>query len=290
MFDVIIIGRGPAGCQAALYTLRSNLKTLVVGGESLLSKARIIENYYGIKSVSGKELLEEGESQVKKFGGEILHEDVLDVKVEGDEKRVVTVNGEYLAKVILIATGDKKIPLKIENLKKFEGLGISYCTVCDGFLFKGLKVGVLGYSDYAVHEAVELKKFTSDITIFTNGEELRISDKYREDINRFRINTSRIKRFDGESELNSICFEDGVVEKIDGIFIAYGNANYNALAKKIGLIEEENYILVNKQQETNIEGVFAAGDCTGGFKQIAVAVGQGAIAGNSIVRYILKIK
>lgn len=290
MFDVIIIGRGPAGCQAALYTLRANLTTLVIGGDSLLSKAKIIENYYGVNSISGKALLEEGEGQVRKFGGEILYDDVLDVKVEDNVKRVVTSTGEYLTKAVLIATGDKKISLKIENLKKFEGIGISYCTVCDGFFFKNSKVGVLGYNDYAVHEALELIKFTKDITIFTNGEELVVSDKYKDEIDKFRINTNKIKKFDGASELESIHFESGEIESIEGIFVAYGNANYNALAKKLGLMEEGNYILVNKHQETNIEGIFAAGDCTGAFKQIAVAVGQGAIAGNSIVRSILEMR
>ncbi|MBP5426950.1 MAG: NAD(P)/FAD-dependent oxidoreductase [Clostridiales bacterium] len=289
MFDVIIIGRGPAGCQAAIYTLRANLKTLVIGKDSLLAKANLVENYYGITKISGKELLDEGERQVKKFGGLIISDEVLDIKVEDGVKKVLTSNDEYQAKTVLIATGNKKIPLAIENLKRFEGSGISYCTVCDGFFFKGLKVGVLGYNDYAVHEAMELATFTSDITVYTNGREFNVSDKYKDMARGFKVNNKAIKKFDGVNELNEICFDDGTRDTVDGVFVAYGNADYNALAKKLGLIENNNFIVTNERQETNVSGIFAAGDCTGVFKQIAVAVGQGAIAGDSIVKYVKRI-
>ena len=286
MFDVIIIGKGPAGISASLYTLRSNLKTLIIGKESLLEKTLNIENYYGIIKISGKDLLKTGEEQVKRLGGEILEDEVLDIKLEGNIKKVITKDKEFETKSILIATGDKKINLKIDNMKRFEGNGISFCTVCDGFFFRGLKVGVLGYNDYAVSEGMELLNFTNNVTIFTNGKELEVTDNYKAKLSNFKINNKVIDKFLGENELDTICFSDGTKENINGIFVAYGSANSNMLAKKIGILEKDNHILVNDFYETNVTGIFAAGDCTGVFKQISVAVGQGAIAGNSIIKYV----
>ena len=202
-------------------------------------------------------------------------------------KRVITKDNEFETKAVLIATGDKYIKIEFDNLKKFEGNGISYCTVCDGFFFKNLKVGVLGYNDYAINEALELLNFTNDITIFTNGKELELT-KYQNKISEFKIDKRKIEKFEGVEELNKICFNNGEEEKIDGIFVAYGSASNNTIAKKLGLLEKDNHILVNEEAKTNIDGIFAAGDCTGGFKQISVAVGQGAIAGNSIIKYIKK--
>ena len=287
MFDIIIIGKGPAGISSALYTLRANLKTLIIGKESLLKKASNIENYYGFLSIKGEELLKKGEEQVIRLGGEIIEDEVLDIKMDDKVKRVITKDNEFETKAVLIATGDIKIKIEIDNLKKFEGNGISYCTVCDGFFFKNLKVGVLGYNDYAINEALELLNFTNDITIFTNGKELELT-KYQNKISEFKIDKRKIDKFEGVEELNKICFNNGEEEKIDGIFVAYGSASNNTIAKKLGLLEKDNHILVNEEAKTNIDGIFAAGDCTGGFKQISVAVGQGAIAGNSIIKYIKK--
>ena len=288
MFDVIIIGKGPAGISSALYTLRANLKTLIIGKNSLLEKASSIENYYGILSIAGKDLLKTGEEQVLRLGGEIIEDEVIDIKIENNIKRIITKDNVFTAKSVLIAVGDKKTRVNIDNLNKFEGRGISYCTVCDGFFFKDLKVGVLGYNDYAVNEALELLNFTNDVTIYTNGKELELTDKYKINIDKFKVNKEEIKKFEGVDELNKICFNNGEEENIDGIFIAFGSANSNTIAKKIGLIEMDNHILVDNEAKTNVDGIFAAGDCTGGFKQISVAVGQGAIAGNSIIKYINK--
>ena len=288
MFDVIIIGKGPAGISASLYTLRANLKTLIIGKESLLKKASNIENYYGIGSITGDKLLKIGEEQARRLGAEIVDDEVLDIKLEGNIKKVITKDNEFYAKAILIAIGDRKINLKIENIKRFEGCGISYCTTCDGFFFRGRKVGVLGYNDYAVNEALELSNITDDITIYTNGKKLGLSPKYQGKKLEFKINDKEIKKFEGDDYLSKICFTDGKEEVIDGLFIAYGNANYNALAKKLGILEKDSYILVNNEGATNVDGIFAAGDCTGVFKQISVAVGQGAIAGNGIIKYVKK--
>jgi thioredoxin reductase (NADPH) len=185
---------------------------------------------------------------------------------------------------VLIATGQKPVSIKIRNLKKFEGKGISYCTTCDGFFYRGKKVGVLGFKDFALHEAEELLKFTNDITIFTNGEKTDFTDKSA--AGKFAINEKPISAFEGEEFIERIVFEDGSETPVDGIFVAYGNASSINFALKMGILTKEQSIIANSSQETNIPGLYAAGDCTGVFKQIAVAVGQGAIAGKNMIEYV----
>ncbi|NLX75916.1 MAG: NAD(P)/FAD-dependent oxidoreductase [Clostridiaceae bacterium] len=285
IYDAVIIGDGPAGISAALYTIRANMKTLVFGlGDSVLKKASKVENYYGFaEPVSGEKLLSEGEAQLKRLGGVILREEVIGIEKE-DVFRVKTVNNTYSAHTVLIATGQKPVSIKIRNLKKFEGKGISYCTTCDGFFYRGKKVGVLGFKDFALHEAEELLKFTNDITIFTNGEKTDFTDKSA--AGKFAINEKPISAFEGEEFIERIVFEDGSETPVDGIFVAYGNASSINFALKMGILTKEQSIIANSSQETNIPGLYAAGDCTGVFKQIAVAVGQGAIAGKNMIEYV----
>ena len=285
IYDAVIIGDGPAGISAALYTIRANMKTLVFGlGDSVLKKSSKVENYYGFaEPVSGEKLLSEGEAQLKRLGGVILREEVIGIEKE-DVFRVKTVNNTYSAHTVLIATGQKPVSIKIRNLKKFEGKGISYCTTCDGFFYRGKKVGVLGFKDFALHEAEELLKFTNDITIFTNGEKTDFTDKSA--AGKFAINEKPISAFEGEEFIERIVFEDGSETPVDGIFVAYGNASSINFALKMGILTKEQSIIANSSQETNIPGLYAAGDCTGVFKQIAVAVGQGAIAGKNMIEYV----
>lgn len=287
IYDVIIIGDGPAGMSAALYTIRANMKTLIFGlGDSVLKKTDKIENYYGFSEpVSGEKLLDEGEKQVKRLGGEILREEVIGIEKE-DIFHVKTVNNTYPARSVLIATGQKPVNMKIRNLKKYEGKGVSYCTTCDGFFYRGKKVGVLGFKDFALHEASELLAFTDDITVFTNGQKTEFTDKSLTD--KFEINEKPISAFEGGDFLEKIVFEDGTEFPLDGVFVAYGTASSINFALKMGILIRDQAIIVNGNQETNIPGLYAAGDCTGVFKQIAVAVGQGAIAAKNMIEYVRK--
>lgn len=292
--DVIIIGKGPAGISASLYTQRANLDTLIIGkNESALKKAEKIENYYGLEEpVSGEKLLAMGEGQAVRLGVQILHEEVAAVAKLYKENyfKVSTISGEYYSRTVLIATGQPHKKLDIQGLKEYEGKGVSYCTTCDGFFYKGLSVGVLGFNNYAVHEAIELEAYTQDITIFTNGEELDVSGDIADIAGKFKINTRPVVKLSGKEYLEQIQFYDGHVQKIDGIFVAYGTASSIDFAKKLGIETEGNTVKADIHQCTNIEGVFAAGDCTGGFKQIATAVGQGAVAGKSMIEYIRNLK
>lgn len=287
MYDVIIIGKGPAGISASLYTVRSNLKTLIIGkNDSALGKAEKIENYFGFSNViRGRDLLEEGEKQAARLGAEILTNEVIAIEKK-DFFEVLTPDGRYTAKATLIATGQPLKKVRIDNLEAFEGRGVSYCTTCDGFFYNNLKVGVLGNKDYVVHEALELLAFTKDIRIYTNGKQLELSSKYIEEAGRFDVNTKEISRIDGGEFLQKIYFKDGTSEDIDGIFVAYDSPSSVEFARKLGVIVDGNAIVVDRNQQTNLEGLFAAGDCTGGFRQIATAVGQGALAGRKIIEYV----
>jgi len=291
LYDAIIIGRGPAGISASLYTARANLKTLVIGkNESALRKAGKIENYYGFSEIiSGEHLLQEGEKQALRFDVQIRDDEVISIG-QNDFFEVITTTEKFTAKAVLIATGQQKKKLKIGRLEEFEGKGVSYCTTCDGFFYKNLKVGVLGYKDYAVHEATELEVFTKDITIYTNGMKPEFSGSDSDISKHFKLNVKEIKSLEGGEFLEKICFEDGTCEKIDGVFVAYESASSTDFARKLGVMTEGADIIVDKNQQTNIEGLFAAGDCTGIFKQISAAVGQGAVAGRQMIEYVRKGK
>jgi thioredoxin reductase (NADPH) len=287
MYDVIIIGRGPAGISASLYAKRANLKTLVIGKhDSALLKADKIENYYGFsKVISGKQLLTEGENQALRLGVEILDDEIISIE-KHDFFEIGTTGENYSCKAILLATGQPQKKIKIENLDKFEGKGVSYCSTCDGFFYNNLKVGVLGAKDFAVHEAIELEAFTKDITIYTNGAPLEISDKFADEGKKFKVNSRAITKIDGSEFLQRIHFEDGTSEEIDGMFVAYESASSIDFARKLGIIVDGNSIVTDRFQQTNLDGLYAAGDCTGGFKQISTAVGQGAMAGRKMIEYI----
>lgn len=288
MYDVIIIGKGPAGISTSLYTQRSNLKTLVIGKDKgALEKADKIENYYGFpNAISGRELLENGVIGAKKIGVEILTDEVLSVSYEdANNYKVITKEGEYNSKTLVFATGTTRKSSKVENVDKFEGKGVSYCAVCDGFFYRGKDVAVLGAGDYAIHEATELVPLVNSISLLTNGAkklELR-SDK-------IKVYDNSVKRLKGEDTLEAVELDDNTIIPISGIFIAEGTASSTDFAKKLGIQIENNYIAVDAKRMTNIPGVFAVGDCTKGLKQISRAVADGAIAGISVKEYLRSVK
>lgn len=290
MFDVIIIGKGPAGISAALYTVRAGLKTLVVGQDnSSLRKADRIENYFGFSEpISGEFLLEQGEKQAQRLGVKFDDSEVVAIE-KGEYFDVYTTDQNFSCKTVLLATGQQIVKVKIDRLTEFEGSGVSYCTTCDGFFYRGLKVGIVGYKDYAIHEAMELEPLTKDITIYTNGKELEISEKYKKTASHFTINNKVIKAIAGKDTIESIIFEDDTQESIDGLFIAFESASSIDFARKLGVITSKTSVVVDEKQKTNLKGLYAAGDCTGGLKQVSTAVGQGAVAGKQMIEYIREL-
>ena len=185
MYDVIIIGAGPAGISASLYTIRGNLKTLVIyKEESALEKAQKIENYYGFENgIEGKELYKIGIEQAKNLGVEIIEEEVTNIQIDfidtdkDKEKsrqifKVETLINEFQAKSVILATGNKKNKPNIDKIDEYEGRGISYCAICDGFFYRNKDVAVIGNGDYAISEAIDLQNVAKTIKILTNGNQI----------------------------------------------------------------------------------------------------------------------
>lgn len=281
MANVIIIGSGPAGVSAALYTVRAGIDTTIIfKGDSSLIKAGEIENYYGFEDpVSGKELLARGISQAKRLGVSFVEEEVVGLAFE-EKLTVSTDSGKYSADAVIIATGTQRNVPKINGLERFEGSGVSYCAVCDGFFYRGKEVGVLGSGEFAVHEAAELKPIASSVTILTNGKDAPID--LPEGV---KVDKRVITSIDGEQTLGGITFGDGEKLAISGLFIAQGVAGSGDLAKKIGAETNGTRIVVDDKMATNVPGLFAAGDCTGGWLQVSKSVYQGGEAGTSAVKY-----
>lgn len=286
MYDVIIIGAGPAGISAGLYAKRANLNVLIIYKEQAgLEKAEQIENYYGFENgITGKELYETGIRQAQNLGIDIKREEVINIQMEEkNEYKIITENGTYISKTVIFATGNKKNVPKIKGIKDFEGRGVSYCAVCDGFFYRNKDISVLGNGKYAISETNELINIANSITILTDGKD---EPEIRSD--KVKIDTRKIREVRGDKRIEEIDFEDNTKMKTDGLFVALGVAGSAEFAKKLGIITNKDRIVVNENMETNIPGIYACGDCTGGLLQISKAVYEGAKAGLQVVRYLKK--
>ena len=284
MYDIIIIGAGPAGISASLYAKRANASVAVLyHGKTSLENAEKIDNYYGFPGgINGKELYENGIKQAKELGIEINETEVIQIENLGNTFNIKTDNGEFETRSIILSTGNKKIKPKIKGLDEFEGKGISYCATCDAFFYKNKKVAVIGNGKFAINEANELLPIVNEVKILSNGLEPPEC--------RFAGNTNKIKKIIGEQRVSKIEFEDGSIIDIDGIFIAMGIAGAGDFAKTLGIIQQDDNIIVDNNMKTNIDGIFACGDATGGRYQVCKAVYQGAEAGIAAVNYIRKMK
>lgn len=279
VYDVIIIGSGPAGISASLYAKRRNLSVLIISkGDGTILKTDKIDNYYGFPNgITGKELYENGINQAKALNIDILKDEVVSISHTQNFK-VETVNSNYQSKSVILSTGVSRKETNIKGIKEFEGKGVSYCAICDAFFYKGKDVAVLGNGNYAVHEMEQLKSVAKSVTILTNGKQMIENRDISENV---EINSKEIQEFRGESKIQEIEFKDNTKKQIDGIFVAEGTASSNDLAIKIGAKIKNNYIVVNENMETTVPGLFACGDCTGGLLQISKAVYEGAKAGLS---------
>jgi len=282
MSNVIIIGNGPAGISTALYTTRAGIDTTIIGKDTgSLGKASEIENYYGFEQpISGKDLIQNGIVQAKRLGAKILTDEVVGISYL-DKLIVLTKGKEYIADSIVIATGSTRTTPSIKGLKEFEGHGVSYCAVCDAFFYRGKDVAVLGNGEYAIHEALDLLPTSNSVTIITNGKQP--TTPIPEEI---KLNTNKVESLAGDEVLEKINFIDGSSLSVSGLFIAIGVAGSVDLAKKLGARTENNKIVTDEFMATNIPGLYAAGDCTGGLLQISKAVYEGALAGTEIIKFL----
>jgi thioredoxin reductase (NADPH) len=295
-YDVIIVGCGPAGLTAALFTSRANLHTAVIGDpeKSQMKMAMNIQNYFGFPDgIDGPILLNKGTLQAQKFGTDIIREEVVsaDCIEQGDAKifRIKTNRGRELsAHSLVIATG---IPIRlsgIANEEKLTGKGIHYCVNCDGAFYKNKKLVIIGNGDHAVESALEALSFTKDITIVANASSFDFSPESDRELTKWQIRTElgKVKAFSGEKWFESLLFEDGRQVKFDGVFMACGTAGALDFAANLGLEIRDNILVVDDNNMTSMRGVFAAGNCTGKCRQIAKNVGDGCNAAVSVIKYM----
>ena len=273
MYDIIIVGAGPAGITAGLYAKRAGANVLILYyGESNLNKAEKIDNYYGfVDGIEGEKLYQNGIEQARNIGIEVINEEVLNI--QKDESFVVkTVAKEYVSKSVIISTGNKKLRPNIKGITEFEGKGISYCAICDGFFYENKNVVVIGNGEFALNEANDLKNIANNVKILTNGETSNIDTT-------FETITKKIKEIKGQEKVQAIEFEDGSTINVDGVFIALGEAGGTDFAKKLGVILDKDSIVVDENMQTNVDGVFACGNVTGGLLQISKSIYEGTVAG-----------
>ena len=281
MYDVIIIGAGPAGVSAAVYAKRGALNVLVIAKDTgTLEKAKKIENYYGFKSITGEELYKNGLEQLKHLDIELIKDEVVQLNYT-NKFEVTTVNNVFESKYVVLATGVSRNVPNIRGIKEFEGKGVSYCAICDAFFYRNKNVAVLGSGNYAIHEAEILKPVAKSVTLLTNNEKL--VENRDIDLN---VNEKKIREVRGYDKVDEVVFDDDTKEKVNGIFVAIGTASTNDLARKIGARVENNNIVVNENLETNVPGLYACGDCTGGILQISKATYEGTKVGLEIINKI----
>ncbi len=278
IYDCIIIGKGPSGISAAIYLKRFNLDVLVIGKDngSLMANTPI-ENYYGIDCILGNDLIEKGILQAKKLNIEVLKDEVISIEL-GNTFNVVTPNHKYRGKTIYLGCGKLRNKLKINRIDEFIGKGISYCAICDGFIYRKKRIGIIGEGDYMKSELEILKRFSKDITIFTNGKMVEMEGT---------VVTDKITGFFGGNKLEGLTTKDNTYN-LDACFIANGSANGVSFAAHLGILLDENQEIIVSDYMTNIEGIFAGGDIIKGVKQIAKAVSDGACAAIEINEYLKK--
>lgn len=281
MVDVLVIGAGPAGITAAIYAKRAGANVIVLyNGESNLEKAHKIDNYYGFENgIDGKSLYLAGIKQAQNLEIEVKKEEVFDIKKEGDVFYIETENYGYEAKSVIIATGNKKLRPSIKGILDFEGKGISYCAICDGFFYRNKNVVVIGNGKFAIKEADDLKNVVNSVTILTNGDSIVESSDYK-------IDTRKIKEIHGDKKVNAIEFEDGEMLPIDGVFVAIGEAGGSDFAKKMGVILNGDAIVVDENMKTNIGGLYSCGNVSAGLLQVCKATYEGAKAGLAAIQYV----
>lgn len=286
MKKALIIGAGPAGISASLYLARNNNieVTIITNGTSSLEKADMIENYFGFaEPVSGKTLLQNGRSNAQRLGVIFIDSELIELQITSEMKfSALTADGNSAVyDTVLIATGVSRKTPDIKGLKEYEGKGVSYCAVCDAFFYRNKTTAVIGSGEYAIHEASVLSDTSSTVTILTNGEKLssEIPDK-------ISCIDKKIKEISGDTKVQKVIFEDDSVLELSGIFIAIGTAGSTAIARKIGAPVDGSKIITDENRATAVPGLYAAGDCTGKILQVSTAVGDGAIAGLSMIKFL----
>lgn len=304
IYDTIIIGAGPAGMTAAVYTSRGNLSTLMIergipGGQ--MANTEDVENYPGFESILGPELSNKMFEHAKKFGAEYAYGDIKEI-VDGEEYKTVKAGSkEYKGRSVIIAAGAEYKKIGAPGEKELGGRGVSYCAVCDGAFFKNKELVVIGGGDSAVEEGVYLTRFASKVTIVHRRDKLRAQSILQarafdnEKID-FMWNKT-VKQINEENgKVGSVTLIDTVTGeeedfKTDGAFIYIGMLPLSKPFENLGITNEEGYIETNERMETRVEGIFAAGDIREKtLRQIVTATGDGSIAAQSAQHYVEELE
>ena len=293
MYDIIIVGAGPAGLTSALYALRAGKKVLVLeaktyGGQII--NAGIVENYPGLPDVSGFDYATNLYNQVKTYGGIVKFETVIRIE---EDKSVVTNKETYKAKAIILATGAENRKLNLDKEQEFVGKGVSYCATCDGNFYKNKVVAVNGGGNTALEDALYLSNIVSKVYLIHRRDSFRGENKYLEELKKkdnveFILNSNIIK-LNGTDKLESIDVKDNDDNvrniQIDGLFIAIGQVPKNEIFANIIDINESGYIISNDGVHTNQEGIYVAGDTrVKDLRQLTTAVSDGAIAATVAIK------
>lgn len=292
MFDIIIAGAGPAGMSAAIYGLRAGKTVLLLeeksyGGQIINTPE--VENYPGIKSVSGFEFATNLFEQVKALGAEIIYERVEQIRDEDNLKKVITNKNIYEAKSVILATGAKNRPLGIAGEEDFVGKGVSYCATCDGMFFRGKNVAVVGGGNTALEDAGFLANYCSRVYLIHRRDSFRgeesLVKKLKEKDNVTFVLNSNVSAIIGKDRVEGITVKntvDNSLEDIEvsGLFVAIGQMPDNNIFKDVVRLDEKGYIVAGEDCVTVTSGIYAAGDCrTKDVRQLATAAADGAVAG-----------
>ena len=299
--ELAIIGGGPAAYSAGIYAARAGIKPIIfekLGGGGLALFSPNIENYPGFESISGIDLMEKMRLHAEKYCEIRTFEEVNKIQKKNNIFSIETIKDNYNCKAIIICTGSEYRKLNIQGESELQGKGISYCATCDGFFFKDKKVAVIGGGNSALIEAIYLKQIgCKEVILIHRRDQLRAEEAYEEEAKQknveFIFNKNVIK-INGSEKVESLSLRDTIdfkekELKIDGVFISIGEIPQNKIAKELNIkLDEKGFVIVDRNQRTNIPGIYAAGDITGGLRQIITACAEGAIAALSTTEVLNK--
>lgn len=304
-YDVVIVGAGPAGMTAALYASRANLSVLMLdrgiyGGN--LNNTATIENYTGFPSVEGPDLAKQMYEGVTQFGAEYAYGTVTNVQMDGELKKITTdMEDTFTAKALVIASGSDQKKLGVPGEEEYSGKGVSYCAVCDGAFFKGKHLIVVGGGDSAVEEGMYLTQFADKVSVLVRRDHLRAAAVAQEKAKKnskmeFIFNTSVTsiigdgQKVTGVKTHDNKTGEDGEMSA-DGVFIYIGNVPLTTAFRGLDILDDKGWVITDDKMATKLPGVFAIGDVRETpLRQIATAVGDGALAGQEVFKYVDNLK
>lgn len=293
-YDVVVVGAGPAGLQAAIHASRKKVSVLVLGKEHKSSLFRAhVENLVSLFNATGKTMLETGRRQAKNFGSQFMDDDILKISMDNNLFLFETESGGlFTSKSLILATGTARNTLRVKGEKELVGKGVSYCVDCDGNFFRGEEVAVVGSESAAADGALTLAEIAGKVHLIC--DDLKVSETLLAKLDSSQVVVHRgakVKEISGQKDVNAIVLDDGTTLSASGVFIELGAKGLMGLATSLGVTLDDTmrFIQTDKSQRTNVPGIFAAGDICGPPWQVAKAVGEGCVAGINAADYAKKL-